>query len=235
MCTRFVHNGLDVINGFDFDIDLSVYDHKVILEKDRFYIGIKTADGQYHSFHGVNRNGNVGTLLYVHPNEKGAYKEGPEYMTIADLLEGFIKGNISFDEAVNLSKEKTITYAGDGNTMQAMLSDKNGRVLIVEPGIGCRLEKERFSLITNYSLLDPDSTKPYINPGDDRYERARALLQDSSTSFRVADALYILRSVRETGKWATRVAFVYSENEHAVYYTEKNVFSEIKKYVFPLD
>ena len=73
MCTRFVFNGNDTIVGFNFDIDLSVWTHKVIEEQNRFYIGIKMPDGNYHSFHGVNKNGNVGTLLYVNGNEKGKY------------------------------------------------------------------------------------------------------------------------------------------------------------------
>lgn len=44
MCTRFVYNGKDTIIGFNFDIDLSVWTHKVIEEKNRFYIGIKMPD-----------------------------------------------------------------------------------------------------------------------------------------------------------------------------------------------
>lgn len=63
MCTRFVYNGKDTITGFNFDIDLSVWDHKVIKDEDRFYIGIKMPDSQYHSFHGIHRNGNAGTSL----------------------------------------------------------------------------------------------------------------------------------------------------------------------------
>ena len=59
MCTRFVYNGNDMITGFNFDIDLSVWDHTVITEENRFYIGIKMPDGLYHSFHGINKNGNV--------------------------------------------------------------------------------------------------------------------------------------------------------------------------------
>ena len=54
MCTRFVYNGIDKIVGFNFDIDLSVWDHTVITEENRFYIGIKMPDGMYHSFHGIN-------------------------------------------------------------------------------------------------------------------------------------------------------------------------------------
>ena len=70
MCTRFVYNGDDTIVGFNFEIDLSVWTHTVITEKDRFFIGIKMPDNKYHSFHGVNKNGNVGTLLYVNGNDE---------------------------------------------------------------------------------------------------------------------------------------------------------------------
>lgn len=45
MCTSFVYRGKDMITGFNFEIDLSVWEHKVIEEKDRFYIGILRPDG----------------------------------------------------------------------------------------------------------------------------------------------------------------------------------------------
>lgn len=50
MCTRFVYNGKETIVGFNFDIDLSEWEHTVITEKDRFFIGIKMSDNKYHSF-----------------------------------------------------------------------------------------------------------------------------------------------------------------------------------------
>ena len=84
MCTRFVYNGIDKIVGFNFDIDLSVWDHTVITEENRFYIGIKMPDGLYHSFHGINKNGNVGTLLYVHGNENARYIESEDCITISE-------------------------------------------------------------------------------------------------------------------------------------------------------
>ena len=56
MCTRFVYNGKETIVGFNFDIDLTVWNHKIEKEKDRFYIGILRPDGVRHSYHGVNRN-----------------------------------------------------------------------------------------------------------------------------------------------------------------------------------
>ncbi len=231
MCTRFVYHGSDIITGFNFDIDLSVWTHKVMKEKERFYIGILRPDGFYHSYHGVNQNGNAGTLLYVHGNPAGAYQEGSNILTIADLTEQFIKAQISFDEVLQIVKSKKIVYAPDA-TMQAMLSDVHGRVLVIEPGIGYREENGTYSLITNYSLLNPESTRNFIVPGDDRYERALRLLDSCKNEFSVSDAFTLLHTVRQEGAWATRVSFVYSVNERTVYYAENNHFEHIERFAF---
>lgn len=232
MCTRFVYRGSDIITGFNFDIDLSVWTHKVIKEKERFYIGILRPDGIYHSYHGVNRNGNVGTLLYVHGNSGGTYQSGSNCMTIANLTEQFIKAQISFSEVLQIVKSKKIVYAPDA-TMQAMLSDVHGRTLVIEPGIGYREEQSKYSLITNYSLMKPESTRDFIVSGDDRYERALQLLDNCKNEFSIPDAFTLLHAVRQVGIWATRVSFVYSVNERTVYYAENNRFEHIRKFIFP--
>ena len=38
MCTRFVYHGNDMITGFNFDIDLSAWKHKVIMDEERFIL-----------------------------------------------------------------------------------------------------------------------------------------------------------------------------------------------------
>lgn len=232
MCTRFVFNGNDTITGFNFDIDLSVWKHKLLKENNYFYIGIFRPDGVYHSYHGINRNGNVGTLLYVHGNPNGAYKNTPNSMTIAELTEQFIKGQISFDDALKIVKTMDIVYAPDA-TMQSMLSDIQGRVLIIEPGIGFREEHNRYSLMTNYSLLSPESTTQFIVPGDDRYERALRFLSECENDFSITNAFKLLRSVHQEGIWATRISFIYSVKEKTIYYVENNRFTEVKRFVFP--
>lgn len=231
MCTRFVYNGDNTVVGFNFDIDLSVWTHTVIAEKDRFFIGIKMPDNRYHSFHGINRNGNVGTLLYVNGNKNGEYCDGEGYITVADLTESYIKGEILFEDVLGIVQNKKIVYAKDA-TMQAMLSDNNGRVLIIEPGIGYRLEKTKYSLITNYSVLNPEITRPYIVSGDDRFERANEQLKKQNDNFSVADAFNVLNSVRQEGLWATRVSFVYSVKDNRVYYVLNNDFKNITEYQF---
>ncbi|MDC7286924.1 conjugal transfer protein [Blautia schinkii] len=231
MCTRFVYNGNDTIVGFNFEIDLSEWTHTVITEENRFFIGIKLPDDKYHSFHGINRNGNVGTLLYVNGNENARYTSDSMSYTIADLAENYIKGKISIDDALEIVQNRKIVYAPDA-TMQAMLSDKNGRVLIIEPGIGYRFEQTKYSLLTNYSVLRPETTRPYIVPGDDRFERTRQMLEKQSDDFSVTDGLEILKSVRQEGLWATRVSFVYSVRENEVHYVLNNEFENIVKYKF---
>ena len=153
-------------------------------------------------------------------------------MTIADLTEQFIKAQISFDEVLQIAKSKKIVYAPDA-TMQAMLSDVHGRTLVIEPGIGYREEQSKYSLITNYSLMKPESTRDFIVSGDDRYERALQLLDNCKNEFSVPDAFTLLHAVRQVGIWATRVSFVYSVNEHTVYYAENNRFEHIRKFIFP--
>ena len=233
MCTRFVYNGNDTVVGFNFDIDLSVWTHTVITEKDRFFIGIKMPDNKYHSFHGVNRNGNVGTLLYVNGNEKGRYSADAGCVAISDLTEQYVKGELSFDNACRIVKNQEIVYAKDA-TMQAMFSDRKGRVLIIEPGIGHRFEQKRYSLITNYSILNPEITRPYIVSGDDRFERAKEQLEKQNDNFSVKDAFKILESVRQEGIWATRVSFVYSVKAHKVFYVLDNRFGEVNEFQFDM-
>ena len=231
MCMRFIYRGSDIMTAFNFDIDTAVWKHRVIKEKDRFYIGIMRPDGKYHSYHGVNSRGDAATLLYVHENPAAAFSPSPGCVTIADITEKFIRAESSYDQVLELIKTKRVVYAPDA-TMQSFLTDRDGRALIIEPGIGHREEGGAFALMTNYSLLSPESTRPYIVPGDDRYERALGLLEGHSRDLTVSDAFEVLKAVKREGLWATRVSFVYSVKENAVYYTENNDFEHIKKYAF---
>ena len=118
MCIRFVYRGRDLITGFNFDIDPAQWDHRILQREDCFSIGILRPDGRRHCYHGVNRNGNVGTLLYVHGNPAGAYRAEEGCMTVADLTEAFVLGQLTWEGALEVLQTKRITYAPDA-TMQA--------------------------------------------------------------------------------------------------------------------
>ena len=103
----------------------------------------------------------------------------------------------------------------------------------LETGIGSKgYEQENFSLITNYSILKPDITKPYIVSGDTRYEVAKELLAGYDKDFSVNDAFKVLKSVSQKDLWATRVSFVYSTEKNKVYYVLNNDFSNVFEFQF---
>ena len=85
-------------------------------------------------------------------------------------------------------------------------------------------------MITNYSILNPEITRPYIVSGDGRFERAKEQLEKQNDNFSVKDAFKILESVRQEGIWATRVSFVYSVKAHKVFYVLDNRFGEVKEF-----
>lgn len=88
------------------------------------------------------------------------------------------------------------------------------------------------SLITNYSILKPELTNPYVLSGDNRYEKAKDLLQGYGENFSISNAFDVLRSVRQEGLWATRVSFIYSVAKNKVYYVLNNDFKNIAEYQF---
>ena len=251
MCIRFVYRGDDIITGFNFDIDPAVWDHQIVTAPDRFYLGILRPDGLRHGYHGVHQNGNTGTLLYVHGNPSGRYQpsrisesyqearqafalssRAKPVVTISDLTGQFIQAQISWEEALSIVQTKKIVYAPDA-TMQAVLSDRYGRTLLIEPGIGSRVDTGTYSLMANASLLSPESTRPWLLPGDNRYEKAAQLLAKQGRRFSVSDAFAILRAVRQEGLWATRVSFVFSAKQRTVFYAENSHFDSIQTYQFP--
>lgn len=218
MCTRFVYRGDNIITGFNFDIDIVEWNHKVINTKDCFYIGIMRPDGMRHSYHGVNRNGNVGTLLYVHGNLSGTYQDSKDCITIADLVEKFIQAEVSFDDVLQILKERKIVYAADA-TMQAMLSDKHGRTLVVEPGIGWREDEGRYSLITIIQYWLPKAQGRLLCQKMTDMKRLLKL-NIYGNHFTVNNAFSILQAVCQEGIWATRVSFVYSAEESGLLCSE---------------
>lgn len=161
----------------------------------------------------------------------GKYSTKHNMITIADLTEDFIQGKITLDDALHIVQNQTVTYAKDA-TMQAVLSDQLGRVLIVEPGIGYQMLQQKYTVMTNDSLLKPEITRQYHVDGDDRYERTQALLERQNDGFSMNDAMNILKSVKQDGLWATRVSFVYSVQEKKVYYVKNNQFDEMMIYQF---
>lgn len=186
-----------------FDIDRPYGDHQIVTAPDRFYLGILRPDGLRHGYHGVHQRKHRDPALCPRQPSGPIPRPGSDALTISDLTEQFIQAQISWEEALSIVQTKKIVYAPDA-TMQAVLSDRYGRTLLIEPGIGSRVDTGTYSLMANASLLSPESTRPWLLPGDNRYEKAAQLLAKQGRRFSVSDAFAILRAVRQEGLWATR-------------------------------
>ena len=58
------------------------------------------------------------------------------------------------------------------------------------------------------------------------------MLAAAGDDFSAEDGLRLLYAVRQTGRWATRVSFVWRQSENAVYYALENDFGHVKRHAF---
>lgn len=232
MCIRFVYRGDDIITGFNFDIDPAVWDHQIVTAPTASTLVFCGPTGCATAITGSIKMETQGPCSMSTATRRARYQAGSDALTISDLTEQFIQAQISWEEALSIVQTKKIVYAPDA-TMQAVLSDRYGRTLLIEPGIGSRVDTGTYSLMANASLLSPESTRPWLLPGDNRYEKAAQLLAKQGRRFSVSDAFAILRAVRQEGLWATRVSFVFSAKQRTVFYAENSHFDSIQTYQFP--
>ena len=119
-------------------------------------------------------------------------------------------------------------YSLPGVTFMSALSDREGNVLHVVPGQGCRYyEKPDHAILTNFSPFKQDSEKhPWM--GWDRYQKAESMIRSASDDFDVEDCLAILRAVSQE-VCPTVVSMVYDTGENTVYWCENRKWSVLQK------
>lgn len=227
MCTGFMKKGDDLLYGFNLDIDPAVWNFGLYKTKDIFTVGIKVGSTLYYT-HGVNRHGRFSNLPYMNGDdflpEKGKKRERIDLLT-----NRYLRGRYSFDDVLAIVQNKTLVNV-PGGSMHSLIGDENGRTLLVEPGLGYREITGNYAVIANFPLLTELSD--YGNPfyGKDRYDKAEEILKNSPASFSAMDGMKLLENVKQEGQWGTKVSFVYSKNENAVYYCLNGDFEHIEKH-----
>lgn len=225
MCTGFVKKGKDLIIGYNLDIDPAVWDFKLLMNKDLFTVAIKIGSTTYYT-HGINSNGNYGCIPYM--NDPTPYRsKGHERIDL--LVNNYIRGKIDYKDVI-ASCKKEVSNINFGS-MHALLCDREANCVIVEPGCGYKEIEDDYAVISNYPLLKPclDDNKFY---GKDRYELVTKVLKESNSDFNYLDGLKLLKEVSQVGTWATRLSFVYSKCDNAVYYCDGCDFDNIKVHKF---
>lgn len=261
MCTAFVRNGNDYICGFNMDINEDAFDWQLHMDESLFAVVMRMDEKllsqlsqgrlvppEYTDFangtlfiQGVGKNGHFGNQLNNLRFSKAQFEISYDCVPLYHLVDSFIRGKNSLRDVENLARSKKVVNLPTGPVhipdmgMHSLLSDAEGNILIVEPGNGICIPCEKYAVMTNFPVLElpadfaPENFSYY---GKDRYDTALSLLRSSGDNFSVRDGLAILDAVKQTGRWGTRVSFVYSRNENAVYYTTEHDFAHVKKHCF---
>lgn len=229
MCTAIAKKGNDLIYGFSLDINPAEWNFDLYKTESCFTVVIKTGNTLYFT-HGVNKNGNFGNVPYMNGQPFNA-PGGAEKAQIDLLTDGYIRGRYTYGDIERIVCTKTVV-SPPAVTMHSLFGSGNGDFLIVEPGYGYQKVKDSFAVIANFPVLTVlgDYSNPFY--GKDRYDKAFSILNKSGNDFSVTDALHLLNEVKQGGPWGTRVSFVYSGNENAVYYFLNGDASEIRIHRF---
>lgn len=230
MCTAIAKKGSDLIYGFNLDIDPAVWNFRLYLTKKLFSVGITVGSTTYYT-HGVNSSGQFGNVPYMN-GEAFVPPKGRKRERIDLLTDKYIRGKYSFGDVERILAEKTVVSI-PAATMHSLIGNGNGELLIIEPGYGCRRVESNYAVLSNFPVLA--ALEDYSNPfyGKDRYDKAESVLMQSDDRFSVSDALELLNAVKQSGQWGTKVSFVYSGNENAVYYCLNGDFTKVECHRFP--
>ena len=230
MCTGFIKKGNDLLFGFNLDIDPTVWRFGLYKTPDYFTVGIKVGSTLYFT-HGVSKEGHFANLPYMNDSDNGKYRAVKNKERIDLLSDRYIRNKYSFDDVMNIVGTKTIVNIPNGS-MHSLIGDAEGHILLVEPGYGFKEITDDYAVITNFPLLIEldDYSSPFY--GKDRYDTAVGILSAGGDSFTASDGMKLLSNVKQEGQWATRISFVYSQNEHTVYYCMEGDFDKIETHTF---
>lgn len=260
MCTAFIHKGTDLIYGFNMDINVEAFSWEVVAEKDAFYVafnpigadkylasgsnipeGYADYSGNKLRVQGVNSKG----IFAVQLNNMGC--KGAPFVISEDayplygIVDKLLSGRITVKEAETIAMNKRLVNMPTGGidipdiAMHSLVADVAGNILLLEPGNGMARFGDRYVVLSNFPMLvlpkdlDDEHRGFY---GLDRYETANRMLAEADEDFGVQDGLKLLNSVKQVGHWATRVSFVWSKNENAVYYVLENDFEHVTRHAF---
>jgi hypothetical protein len=227
MCTGFYKKGNDVLFGYNLDIDPEVWKYNLVMNKNVFTVAIKIGSTTYYT-HGVSANGNFGCLPYMNDNDPFIKLRGYERIDL--LVSNFIKDKINYDELIDKLEKRQVSNVKNA-ALHSLFCNKDGKCVLVEPGCGYKEIKDDYAVISNFPLLKAcDDDNPFY--GKDRYKIVTDALIKSSKDFSYLDGLKLLKTVRQTGQWGTRLSFVYSKNNNAIYYVIDNDFDHIQYHKF---
>lgn len=230
MCTAFIKRGTDLLFGYSLDLDPEAWDYRIVKNKSLFTVAIRVGSTTYYT-HGVNASGRFANLPYMNGEDTGHRGVGRNQYRIDLLADRYIRGRLSYAEVLDIARTKTV-ISGAGGSFHSLIGDAEGHILLLEPVYGFRAIDGDYACVTNYPAIPVLSD--YSNPfyGKERCDAAAKILSESGADFGVEDGLRLLETVKQEGQWGTRLSFLYSRRENAVYYCIDGDFEHVEKWQF---
>ena len=201
--------------------------YQVVEDDDKVYIAIYDAKEGWLPLFGANQRGDFIAMPTCWPYDQ---RSNPDYHGQNDIIHldiDLLLEKKTFEEIKDIVERKKIASV-PGVTFQAQLSNHNGDVLQIVPGQGYQYKQHPlYSIMTNFSPLKGESEKhPWM--GLDRYQTAKAMLQQANDDFDVEDCFAILKATAQS-VCPTVVSMVYDVSERIIYWCEKQNFQDIHK------
>src|SRR5574344_1147895 len=223
MCTSFVYKGNDVIVGFNFDSDPKT--EIKVKSNDQVVYGVFNFHGRWTAPFGVNKDGGFACELMCPASAKGEALSSLNTQRIDLLNEDYLYSKVSFEQVQQILAARPLVNA-PGISLHAMLVNRFGQALILEPGRGNKIREERYTILANFSFFEPMATKDAPYSGYNRYLTASSLLQQAGDNFNAQDGLAVLKQCLNSD-FPTRVSMVYSAHENKVYWALEGNFDKI--------
>lgn len=224
MCTCFIQNRKKTIVGWN--LDLLDMEYKVEESSDGVFIYCLDSTEGWMPLFGVNKRGDFVGMPTCWPYDNASDpKENDE--NIIKLTIDLLLLNKTFAEVKQITESKRISSI-PGLTFMSFLTNKNGDLLEIVPGVGnLYYEKPDFMVLTNFS---PFKMNKEMHPwmGLDRYNKANDILSNAKCDFDVTDAFNLLSDVSQT-VCPTVVSMVYDATDNIVYWVVNRCYNDIKK------
>ena len=227
MCTSIISNRKKAIVGWNLDIlDM---EYRVSVLDAGVFIEINDAKEGWMPLFGANSRGDFVGMPTCWPFDARSDPAGAgENVIMLDI--DLLTQKKTLDEIKTIAETGAV-YSVPGITFMSALSDRNGNVLHIIPGQGCRYyEKPVYQVLTNFSPFKMDSEQhPWM--GWDRYHTAEKMLAEAPDDFDVADCLAILKAVSQE-VCPTVVSMVFDVTENKVYWCENRQWDCVQEKTF---
>lgn len=224
MCTSIISNRNKTIVGWNLDIiDM---EYRVNKTNMGVFIEINDQTEGWIPLFGANSRGDFVGMPTCWPFDERSNPKGTEQnIIILDI--DFLTQKKSFLEIKEVVQSESICSI-PGFTFMSSLSDKDGNVLHIVPGQGCKYyEKPVYSVLTNFSPFKMNNEQhPWM--GWDRYHLAEKMLQNASDDFDAKDCFAILKAVSQEA-CPTVVSMVFDVTEMIVYWCENRQWDILHK------